>query len=197
MKKKVRSVRSAIAGSRVAGQKINSIVVNPLPGYLDCQKCLAGSGVIFEEKLKSYALLTSEKMVVAMSNDRHEMMMRNSVFLQDQIGVLDKLIAFEKEKIEKEKERVEKKRLTKEANQKTIDGRLISKIGELKLVLDCEEGELAGFFKNAILMGRNSKTNLIFNGTHKELARWMCDSISLRNGNELSFNTINNALSQK
>jgi hypothetical protein len=197
MKKNQRSVRSFIADGIKAGKKVNSILVHPLPTFRECQKCLADSGIIFANMLDGYALLPSEDRVEAMKNDLHEMMLRNSLFLHDQIGILEKLIAFENEKIEKEKKRIEIERLIIEAEQKAIEasGKNLDKDAP-KLVLIGTEKKIAGLFRDLFLPKTNKRGELIFRDSQKVLAQWICNSIILENGEIPLYSSVYNYLSR-
>ena len=197
MKNNQKSDGSFITDRINAGKKVKGILVQPLPTFRECQKCLAGSGIIFENMLDGYASLPSEDRVEAMKNDLHEIMLRNSVFLQDQIGILEKLIEIEMEKIAKEKEQIEIKRLIIEAEQKAIKeaGKYLDEDAP-KLVLIGTEIKIVGLFRDLFLPKTNKRGEQIFRGSHKVLAQWICNSIILENGEIPLYNSVYNYLSR-
>ena len=178
------------------GKNTNSEVFHP--DYKDCFKCNHLINVRLQEKVENFEkLLSSENKLVEMKAFRMEMDLRFSVVNQDHLGIMDKMIAHEKELLEIENDKKDKKRLIKEAVIRANEIKNCTiHAGAPKLVVDCEECELAAFFKRFVLERRNKKHDRIYDDFNKVLATWICDSISLKSGHVVNYLTIYNGLSR-
>lgn len=178
------------------GKNTNSEVF--YPNHKDCFHCNQLINVRLQEKVENFEKLpASENKLVEMKAFRLETDLRLSVFKQDHLGIMDKMIAHEKELLEIENEKKEKKRLIKEAVIRANEIKNCTiQAGVTKLVVDCEECELAAFFKRFVLESTNKKHDHIFKDTNKILATWICNSISLKNDHVVTYNTIVNGLSR-
>ena len=178
------------------GKNTNSEVFHP--NYNDCINCNHLINVRLQEKVENFEKLpTSENKLADMKAFRLETDLRLAVFFQDQLGIMDKLIAHEKELLEIENEKKEKNRLSKEAiiRANEVMNSTIQ-AGVPKLVVDCEEAELALLCKKFFIETNNKKNHKIFDGFNKVLATWICNSFKMKNGHGITHNTIVNNLSK-
>lgn len=178
------------------GKNTNSEVFHP--NYKDCFWCNHLINVRLQEKVENFEKLpASENKLVEMKAFRLETDLRLSIFIHDQLGIMDKLIAHEKELLEIENETKEKKRLIKEAYMRANEIKDCTiQAGAPKLVVDCEERELAALFKKFFLESKNKKQDHIYKDTNKVLATWICNSFKLKSGQVITFNSIVNGLSR-
>ena len=168
------------------------------PDYKDCLNCNHLLNVRLQEQLERFEKLpTSENKLADMKALRLETDLRLAVFFQDQLRTMDILIAYEKEVLEIGNELKDKKRLRKEAEIRAneVMNNTI-KAGVPRLVVDCEEIELALLCKKFFIETFNKKKHPIFEGYNKVLATWICNSFRLKSGHEINYITIVNGLSK-
>jgi len=157
---------------------------------IECLICQEKRNTDFQEKMERYAHLTPKKRLKEMNIDLLQMRIDKAMFYQDYTSIMVIAIADLQAQLDTEKVNLEeKKKAAEEAKMKI-------KPGAKKLVLDCDEGELVAFFKEAFRDKRNKKKNLIFNGTNLEFGQWILDSIILTRNRELNINTIKKELSK-
>jgi len=155
-----------------------------------CLACRRKSNIDFEEKLKKFEMLSLEDKLAAQIDYRNELDISYSIHHQDYIGVLDKLIASNKVKLDDDLKNQETKKKIDNAANRMIHPEAF------KLELDVDEGELAELMRNFILTARNKKGNQVYRGTNVNYGRWICDTITLPDKEELNYPTILKGLSK-
>lgn len=164
----------------------------------DCLRCHRYSVIAFQEKLKIIEKLAPEEKIVALSEAHHEMELKESIYHQDYKLSLSKMIAFEKEKLERAKGKLEKERIIKEAKIKADEAsNKIIPVDFPKLVVDVDEIDLAVLLGDFFFMTKNKKGLPIYVGERKRLAEWICAVIIPANLKPLNIITIINDLSTK
>lgn len=155
-----------------------------------CLRCEQTRNNDFEEKMERYAQLSPKKRLKEMSKDLLQMKVDKAMYFHDHAAIMVIAIADLQAQLDAEKvNQEEKKKAAEEAKMRI-------KPGAKKLELDCEEGELVAFLKEALKFKRNKKSNLIFNGYNVDFGQWILDSIILTRNRELNINTIKKELSK-
>ena len=160
-----------------------------LPNWI-CLKCRRNSNIDFEEKLRKFEILPLVDKLTAQIDYRNELDISYSIHHQDYIGVMDKIIAINKVKLDDELRNQKLKSRNDDVANREIHP------DAMKLVLDAERGELAEILRKFFLTVRNKKGNQIYRDTNVNYAHWICNTIMLSNGEELNYLTILKGLSK-
>lgn len=170
-------------------EMINLRLSEPIHIDCDCLGCHLARVDLFKKNMSKFETLPLAERLIEMKLYRYQLDVRKSIDQEDYVGTLDKLIAFTKDKLENELKIQEDKQKSDAAAS------MIVQEGAPKLVLDADEAEIAAMMKH-LLVARNKRKNLIFRGTHKELAEWMHLTIITKNNDALNTSTVCNYLSK-
>jgi len=166
---------------------------DPDKSFLHDWGCFAlrpNSNIDFDGKLKKFEMLPLADKLAAQIDYRHELDISYSINPQDYIGVLDKMIAFNKVKLDGELRNQEPKKKNDDDANRMIHPEAC------KLELDVDEGELAEIMRNFILTARNKKGNQLYRDSNVKYGRWICNTIVLANKQDLNYYTILKGLSK-
>ena len=172
-------------------EKINLKSGEPFHFDLSCLRCHLKRIGIFEDQMEKFAQLPKEERLEKLIVYRHQLDVRNSIDHHDYVGTLDIMIAFLNDEIENELKFKEDKQKSDDTANKLIHA------GIHKLELDIDEGELAEIIGEFFYMTMNKKGNHLFVDERTKLTDWICEVISLKNGQPLVHSTIVNRLPSK
>jgi len=189
MRKSSRKNGSIVSGGLDVNDLINSDLCKDIRHDLKCVDCLTERLKKFKYKMESIEKLPTVKKLVEYKQYRFEIDVRQSIDMQDFIATLDKAIVYNEDILANELKIKENKK------KSNVAPNMVIPVGAPKLVLDADEMEIAAFMKQVLLF-RNKKKNLMYDGTNKALADWICNSIIQENGHVLKGSTICNDLSK-
>ena len=154
-----------------------------------CLRCLRKRLLTSLKRLADCQTMPGEEKLSAMIDIRNNMDVNKSLRNNDYTDAIDKMIAYEKNKLDEKKIECENKKSIQAASNLLLPSDL------QKLALDDKEGDLAGVIKAFMISTKNKKGNHIYTGDYKTLAKWICETIILKNGQKLNYNTIAKGLS--